>query len=585
MRARRSAALSLACALFFALLARVERAKAELPTYSPFEQSVIAEELDKKQGQIEATPEGKRIESIEIARRDVLDERDPIPDIFNFFHVTTREHVIRRELLFREGQRFDWARVDETARNLRGLPQLSLVLIVPLTGSSPDRVRLLVVTKDVWSLRLNSNFQYGPEGLTYLFLNPTEWNLFGTHAMIGGLYSLRRSTYSLGLSLSHARIMGTRLAGSAALSLVFERKTSQAEGFIGVFNYGLPQYSARQRYFYGTALNLEDGIVRVSTQSAQDNQPILLSYHRERYVARTSATRSFGLVRKNDLTLGIEADRRVYRSRVPGDVDPALRSEFESKEIPVSDTRVSPYLKLTHYENRFLKTIELETLGLQEDFRLGAELQTKVYVAGQRFGSSRNLLGVFSGVSYTVALGNGLVRGLVSSSIEYADSARHQALATAALRIATPRLGPGRFILDGVVENRFYNYLRNRSALGGEGRLRGYPASDLEAKGSSSQRGSDAMAFNAEFRSRAIEILSAQCGMAAFFDMGAAAASMRQLSFRRSAGAGFRVLFPQADRLVLRLDWAVPFDDPRGKLPGAVFLTFGQAFTMPDFTN
>jgi len=35
---------------------------------------------------------------------------------------------------------------------------ISLVISVPTKGSTPDRVRLLVVTKDVWSLRAQSDF-------------------------------------------------------------------------------------------------------------------------------------------------------------------------------------------------------------------------------------------------------------------------------------------------------------------------------------------------------------------------------------------------------------------------------------------
>ena len=47
----------------------------------------------------------------------------------------------------------DGASLDESVRALRSFQQISLVLVVALVGSSSDKVRLLVVTKDVWSLR------------------------------------------------------------------------------------------------------------------------------------------------------------------------------------------------------------------------------------------------------------------------------------------------------------------------------------------------------------------------------------------------------------------------------------------------
>jgi len=69
-----------------------------------------------------------------------------------------------------------------------------------------------------------------------------------------------------------------------------------------------------------------------------------------------------------------------------------------------------------------------------------------------------------------------------------------------------------------------------KSALGGDGRLRGYPAADTEASGSQSLRGEDVLALNTEFRSRAVDILSAQCGLAAFYDVGGVADRLRQKS-------------------------------------------------------
>src|SRR5690606_27819008 len=101
---------------------------------------------------------GKQIEAIEVYAIDVFDHRDPIPNFFNVFHVTTQDYVVRREMLFRVGMPYDPVRIQETERNLRALRQLSLVLLVPARGSAPDRVRVLAIVKDTWSLRLNSSW-------------------------------------------------------------------------------------------------------------------------------------------------------------------------------------------------------------------------------------------------------------------------------------------------------------------------------------------------------------------------------------------------------------------------------------------
>ncbi len=579
-------ALVRACALV-AGLTIVGLARAEHAVHSPYEISTIEAELTRRNLEVEPRPEGKRISSVEIIPLDVFDETDPVPDFLNVFHVTTRERIIQRELLFRVGEPFRLRRIDETVRNLRSspeLPQLSLVLIVAARDPDGDGVRLLVITKDVWSLRLNWNAQVGPDGLTYLLLNPSELNLLGTHATVGGSFQLLRSTYALGINGRHPRIFGTRLTGGVSTNIILNRHTDQAEGSFGNFYYGLPRYAETQLWSYGTALTWSDSIARVSL-STDPKDPLatskVLGYHAEHYEEVVSATRSYGRRHKFDLTFGLEADRRAYQSRAPVDTEPALRERFEQNEIPLSDTRIGPFVQFSQYDNEFMKTIELETLGLQEEFRLGPEVLMKVYAASSRTGSTRDLVGIFTGLSYTLRAGDGLLRAVVTSSGEYARDGKDQAIVAGALRFASPRLGFGRLVVDGVLENRYRNYLRERSALGGNSRLRGYSSADTEAIGSGALRGADALVANAEFRTRGVDILSAQCGLAAFYDVGGAAPRMGALGLRHSVGWGARVLLPEFDRVVFRVDWAFPLSAGAQTFPGALFFTVGQAFLMP----
>lgn len=557
-------------------------ARADSGLYSEYEKAAIRRELASRGWELEPEPEGKLITDIEIVTLDVFDETDPVPDFVNIFHTISRPGVIRRELLFRPGERYSRHRLDESARNLKSLPQLSVVLVVPARDPVDGRVRVLVITKDVWSLRLNSNIEYGPEGLTYLLLNPTEWNVAGTHASLGGLFILKRSTYSAGFTVSQRRIWGSRLYGSFGASLVFNRSTGAAEGSNGTFSYGVPRYSERQRWYYGTAITWDDGLTRVAYPP--EHATVVMTYHRELYYGVASATRSFGTRYKLDLTAGAEADRRFYRAQTNPEAEAALNDRFEREELPVSDTRISPFVQVTSFENRFLKTIELELLGLQEDFQLGAQARLKVYPATTKVGSSRDLIGISSSLAYTQRLGNGLARGIATSNIQYANQGKHQGYLALQLRIASPRLGFGRLIVDGILENRYENYLNSRSALGGDGRLRGYPYADTEVKDSGNQRGADLVAFNTEFRSAGIDILSAQCGLAAFHDVGGAANSFDSLALKQSVGFGARVLFPQADRIAFRLDWAFPLNPGPGytTLPGYFIFSVGQAFPMPE---
>ena len=156
--------------------------------WSPYELETLDAALAQRGLELEPAPEGKLIESVDLVVLDVLEKRDPphrvwppLTGFLNWFHTTTKPHVIEREVLLGVGQPWKQTLVDETAKNLRNARQLSLVMCVPVKGRAPGSVRMLVITKDVWSLRLNSNYRFAGGRLQYLLLQPSEENLFGMH--------------------------------------------------------------------------------------------------------------------------------------------------------------------------------------------------------------------------------------------------------------------------------------------------------------------------------------------------------------------------------------------------------------------
>ena len=63
--------------------------------------------------------------------------------------------------------------VSETERNMRTLFIFAVARVVPLRGSAPDKVAVLVVTKDLWSIRLDSEYNLIGTLLQYLRIRPT----------------------------------------------------------------------------------------------------------------------------------------------------------------------------------------------------------------------------------------------------------------------------------------------------------------------------------------------------------------------------------------------------------------------------
>jgi hypothetical protein len=493
--------------------------------------------------------------------------------------------VLRREVLLRPGQRYDRALADESARNLRELPQLSLVLVVPVEGSRSGSVRLLVIVKDVWSLRLSWDLRLGSGGLDLLRLEPTETNVAGSHQSVSARFILRPETYTLGASYRVPRLQGERLTLSTDVNVIMNKASGEPEGSYGSTFVTRPLFSTHTEWAWFVSTDWLDEDVRryVDTQVALFNAHITPErdalrdeYRARRFTETVAVTRSLGVADKIDLTLGAELNRRTYdlpaedAVRFPEEV----LAEYRRVRMPVGDTRVGPALKARFYRPDFKRLLDLETLGLQEDVRLGYDLSAKVYPVLDAFGSTRSFFGTEATAQYTWAIGDGIVRVGADLLNELEESRIADGAVLGNVRLATPRLGFGRFVLDGLVLDRYRNYLNRSSLLGGETRLRGYPTSFFVGK--------DLVAGNVEYRTPTLQILTVLFGAAVFYDAGDAFDGFDRIHMQQSAGAGLRILFPQLDRVVFRGDGAFPITRPLppGVSPFGFFFAFKQAFDL-----
>jgi hypothetical protein len=567
--------------------------------YSQYEQETIANVSKRIGSKLDAKPDGKVIESIDVYSLDVIEQRDPAPQFLNYLHGTTRGYVIDREVLQRPGQRYKQTLADETARNLTRLPQLSVVIVLPFEGSTPDRVRIVVITKDVWSLRLSTDFGISKGGLEYLTLLPTETNIFGTQQTILGRYTYLPESQSFGLGYRVPRLDGRWLQLVLDGNVIVNRRTGAPEGHFGAVSITRPLYSSLTEWGWTSGVAWRDEVLRryIYAQEAayctDPNNPttatcLPFEYRARRITETTQIVRSFGWEQKNDISVGAEVNRRLYHTN--GDLsryDSGLVQQFVQAKIPVSDTRVGPFVQWRSYTTNFLRVLDFETLALQEDYRLGHDIWVRVYPVAAALGSSRTFLGTYSAAQYTLRIGkDGLARAGVESTIEAQSDQISDAAFGANARFMTPQLGFGRFVVDSSFLNRYRNYLNRSTLLGGDTRLRGFPTGYFQGK--------DAFAANVEFRSRPVEILSCQLGGVAFFDLAGVGYGVDQLfaapttaaGLYKSAGLGLRLLFPQVDRVVLRGDLGFPIGPrPSDVGPVSFFFAFEQAFGVTTVGN
>jgi hypothetical protein len=427
-----------------------------------------------------------------------------------------------------------------------------------------------------------------------------ENNVAGRQFGISSRAIIQPESYSLGGALAAPRFAGQFLSLHTEANVIINRRSGEPEGSFGDARVERPLFSTRTPWAWGVTTSWDDRVFRRYTNAEVarfegTTGAVPFEWRSRRIEQSANITRSFGWAHKNDFTLGITGVHDIYRVPNADSFDPTAVAEFTKSVLPVGETRLYPFAQWRTYKNDFIRILDFETLGLQEDYRLGYDVVFRGYPVARAVGSSRNLLGARLGASYTIGLGDGFVRGIVDTITEVqfgvgkadpiggkdqdpdktnvADGSWH-----ADFRIVSPRTPLGRLVwaIDGL--HRYRNFLNRISQVGGEDRLRGWPTRYFVGK--------NTFNMNVEFRTRPVEIFSVMLGAAFFYDVGKAFDTdfeLDQISPAQSVGAGFRIVLPQIDRAVLRGDFGFPVtagDLPADVAPMSFFFSFRQAFTM-----
>lgn len=582
-RARSTIALAATTIAFVLVFAIAPAAYAQGTTtsspHSAYEAAKILQALQKVHGTLDPEAEGKILEGVDVVSLEVIEDEDPAPRVLNVFHTTTRQSVLRREVLLSIGDRYRQYRVDETVRSLRLFQQLSLVLAAPIKGKNPGGVRLLLVTKDVWSIRTNLDVKLGAAGLDLFRFEPTERNLGGTLDSVLTRFELYPKTISLGGGYFVPRIADKKIEVITDAMVVINRDSGHAEGSYGRVSATTPQLSADTPWLWNVATLWQNVYVRryvgakLATFDAPrtpENDLVPDVHHLRAMTISGGIVRSYGLAYKLDITFGAELNTREFVGLDPNRYDPIVVADYRAKRLPTSDSRAAPYIQVRAYESRFLRLHDYDLLGLQEDYRIGYDAWLRAYPVTSAIGSTRDFVGVDAAAQYIVPLKSGFTRATAEVLTELQGDGVPTFTYAGDIALVSPTLPFGRIVVDGVAIARPRNYLNQRSSIGGETRLRGYPSAAF--------LGENLVAYNFELRSKPVEILACQVGSAVFFDIGDAFDGF-DLRAKSSVGFGFRALFPQLDRKVFRFDVAFPLARGGGADgPIGFYLAFEQAF-------
>ena len=121
--------------------------------------------------------------------------------------------------------------------------------MLPAVSPVPGQVDLLVVTRDVWSLRFNTNFEYQGNALTLIQTSLSENNLFGWRKFLSVRFNRDQGTYNYGPDYFDPNIHGTRwmLLRVGALSTP-RATTGNYEGDSELVSLHYPLYSLATKW-------------------------------------------------------------------------------------------------------------------------------------------------------------------------------------------------------------------------------------------------------------------------------------------------------------------------------------------------
>ncbi len=488
-------------------------------------------------------PQCAVIGSIRIRAESLFDIEDPEEDrkiyrLANRLHRTTREDVIRHQLLFGAGDDYSPDLVAESERALRRNRYLYDARVRPVAVHD-GLVDVEVWTRDVWTL--NAGFSFGRAGgeqSTALRLEDS--NLLGTGK---GLVLEHRSSVDRVSNLAAYKdpnVLGSRVRLEALLA-------DNSDGYRHSLVLGKPFESLESRWAAG---------LRVSTADQID--PIYsLGHITDRFSHQSTLLELSGGVSKgsrNHRTLrwnaGLTYQRDLFRP-APDQPYPDI--------LPDDRNLVYPWLGFELTSDRFATTRDLDNLDRTEDLYLGHRYTARVGYASSGLGSDRNaaIFGASADLGWRFSERQTL---LADSHLagRWGQGGAENLLLQSGLRYYHRDFGKQLLfvLLEGSVADNLDQ--ERQLLLGGDNGLRGYPlryqSGEADLLLTVEQR-----FFTHWYPWRLFHV-----GAAVFFDAGRTwgmdVAGTPNLGLLKDVGAGLRLGNSRSAGSVIHLDVAFPLD-------------------------
>jgi hypothetical protein len=479
------------------------------------------------------------VRHIEIIRRNVFDVQLEHSDHFyyrlaNKLHVITKDNVIRREVLFADGDVFDEEKLIETLRNLRSLLFIGEAL-AEVVDVGKDSVDVIITTDDLWTTVAGISIE-GGGGFYNVTLYADERNVAGQGISFESQVTFASDDNNGFLvGVYDPRLFGTH--NSLNLTYNDYKFQNQLGGTLA-----RPFYSLDTRYSYTIGFNRDRLIPRLYYQGNE-----VFRYKKDYDYFGGSFGRVFG-----KFTRFVPSLQYVYSAYDYGE-EPHYPDLYAI--IPQDEKFSGPGFGLKLSTQRYRTGVYLDEFGTTEDLTEHATVSASVVWSGPTFGGDYEgaSLALHAGFFYSPA--SFIYTGLSDtySSYYHGDIKRERIINSVS---AITYIKPVEYQLLAIRHITQFAWRQRRDyqlLLGGDNGLRGYPDRYLS--------GAKLTLTNIEYRIFSpIEILTVGLGAAAFCDIGnvwddGQALSRRDL--KSDVGIGLRLgLTKSSTARMVRIDLA-----------------------------
>jgi hypothetical protein len=529
---------------------------------------------------------------------DIFEEASGFPySTVNSLKMKTKEEVIRREVLLKEGDRFDPYLLKQTERNLR-LQKFLREIKVTATFDG-EAVDIVIQARDAWTLIPYLNYSTGA-GQKNRGIGLYDSNLGGYANRLEGKLQEEYSRKTFGLGYSDPQFLGTlqkfvvgyedRSDGEvfrAGTGLPFRSlmqrdawsiDTDHANTVGRLFDAGTEDYIFRQKLENFSSLYTFAG---PGARAAEKDDPYTGIYKGQRILSQLySVGYSYQSARF------LQADEQDYEDL---NLDPAEVSN-DPADLPQNRRFSGPLFQYQNIEPQFITMNYIDRFDRVEDYNIGDQSLVNMLISPRSLGSMDNVVIMsanraagwrFSPTSFLRAEAGGSSRFLkdrTENSLIRGETKYYSLLGD--WFVGDTYLGRHTFASQFFVDLGENLDGDRQLLLGADNALRGYEVNTFE--------GDKRMALNLEERAHvADDILQlVSLGTAVFIDVGGTTrdslGSILTDDLYGDVGFGLRLCFPRSSGgSVLRMDVAFPLrDGPDGSKQGEPRFLFsaGQLF-------